>query len=529
METTLVKRSYYDILSERALKDPDKAALVMGNDRVTYSELLERIDDVALFLLKQGLKPQDKVVIWSKASPMWLCAYYGIIRAGGIAVILNANYTIADCDRLVRYADTKFMLFGDTHDTDDSDGSRFVLAGAFDLPVERVFNLGMIGHEELSDKSCLNEENDINDPAYLIYTSGTTATPKAVVTSQFGIVNVTRGLAGEISDIRGDKVCMAVPLFHAYGIMVSFIYLQNGATVYMPEKIKADVVADLIEREHITDIWSVAAIYQNLIDDKNLANRVAPIIKMCTIAGAYTSPAQFTNYESVLYNSTFINMYGMTETCAAYTLTRASDTRNVRYTTVGRPIPGVEMAVWNEERGILPVGEVGEVITRGYHLKKEYYKLPESEQAVDKDGWLHSGDLGTIDADGNLKIVGRIKDIIIKGGENIAPAEIESRVMEMPGIKECRIFGYQDRIYGENLGACITLEDKDKYDEPGIRARLKKLIGSYKTPAIFLIYDRFPLSPNGKVDQRSLRFDMWLKIGRMKRKAAGYRKITDVI
>ena len=149
------------------------------------------------------------------------------------------------------------------------------------------------------------------------------------------------------------------------------------------------------------------------------------------------------------------------------------------------------------------------------NLKNQYYKLPDEKQAVDKDGWLHSGDLGVIDNNGNLRIVGRIKDIIIKGGENLAPAEIESEVMEMPGIKECRIFGYHDRIYGENLAACVTLKDGEIFDEVTVKKKLKKKIGSYKTPTMFFTYGRFPLNANGKVDQRKLHVDMLDNIRRL--------------
>ena len=246
-----------------------------------------------------------------------------------------------------------------------------------------------------------------------------------------------------------------------------------------------------------------------------MAELVAPRVRLCALAGSYISPVQFMRFENALYNSVFINLYGMTETCATYTLTRPEDDVSIRYNTVGRVVDGVEAVAWDEERGILPPGEVGEIITRGYHLKNCYYKLPEEKQAIDKDGWLHSGDLGVFDEQGNLKIVGRIKDLIIKGGENIAPAAIEAQVMSHPSIASCRIFGYKDRIYGENLGACVVVAPGEKFNEDSLRRYVKEKVGSYKSPVYYFTFDSFPLNANGKIDQRVLHVDMLRKLHRL--------------
>ena len=343
----------------------------------------------------------------------------------------------------------------------------------------------------------------VRDDAYIIYTSGTTAFPKAVLTSQYAITNVVRQLAKEISPIRGERAVRGVPLFHAYAIFVAWIYFSTGSTIIIPEALKADIIANIVEKEDASDLWSVATIYQGIIDNEELTKKVAPRVKICSIAGSYTSPVQFMRFETALYNTTFINLYGMTETSATYTLTRPNDDISIRYNTVGRPVDGIEAVAWDEERGIPSAGEVGEVITRGYHLKNSYYKLPPEKQAVDADGWLHSGDLGVFDEQGNLRIVGRIKDLIIKGGENLAPAEIEAQVMSHPSIGACRIFGYKDRIYGENLGACVTISPGETFDEESLKKYMKQKVGSYKSPVYYFVFDEFPLNANGKVDQRN--------------------------
>lgn len=510
-----IEKYYYEILSQQANEAPDREAIVMGETRLTYRQLVEKIDSVAAALLNMGVKKGDKVALWATASPAWLYTYYGIIRSGGIALILNANLTLKDAGPLVEFAETTFMMFGKTHDLSGHADDAQTIADAFKLDPDKCVSILDEDFSSIPPRVPDTTGWTVRDDAYIIYTSGTTAFPKAVLTSQYAITNVVRQLAKEIRSIRGERCLLGVPLFHAYAIFVSWIYLSNGGTVILPEAIKADVIAKLIEKEDATDLWSVATIYQGIIDKKELTAMVAPRVRICSIAGSYTSPVQFMRFEAALYNTTFINLYGMTETSATYTLTRPDDDASIRYNTVGRVVDGIEAAAWDEERGILPPGEIGEIITRGYHLKNSYYKLPADKQAVDADGWLHSGDLGVFDEQGNIRIVGRIKDLIIKGGENLAPAEIEAQVMSHPSIGACRIFGYKDRIYGENLGACVTLAPGASFDEAEIKAYMKKKVGSYKSPVYYFVFKEFPLNANGKIDQRNLHIEMLRRLHRL--------------
>ena len=510
-----MESSFYQILQAQAVRNPDAEAVIMEDRKLTYGELLYRIDGVASALLDRGLKKGDKVALWSVASPAWLYTYFGIIRAGGIALLLNANMTLKDAKPLIKFADTAFMMFGKTHDFEGHNDDAAAISDSLDLDKEHCLS---ILDEEFADVSLAETETSGcqgHEDAYIIYTSGTTAFPKAVINSQFSLINLAAHVFSELTPILGQRALIGVPFFHVYALMGAWIYLANGGTVVIPKTIKADLIADLVEKESISDIWTVAVIYQSIIDNELLTDKVAPNARFCAVAGSYTSPVQFMRFEASLANSTFINMYGMTETSAAYVLTRPGDDISIRYNTVGRPVGGVEAAVWDDERGILPAEEVGEIITRGYHLKNSYYKLEAERQAVDKDGWLHSGDLGVFDTNGNLKIVGRIKDLIIKGGENIAPAEIETQIMSHPSIGSCRVFGYKDRIYGENIGACITLTPGADFDEDSVRKYVKEKVGSYKSPVYYFVFDKFPLNANGKIDQRNLHIEMLRKLHRL--------------
>lgn len=513
--------TFYEELVSQLKENENKQALVMGDYELTYGQMIQKIDTIAYYLVKKGLKKQDKVVIWSGTHPLWLCAYYAIMRAGGVAVILNANLSIGDAKPLVEFADTSFLIYGATHDMKGSQKEISILSNAFEICEDNMVCLLETDFEaevekmkpSFGDEDILailnNIEIDSKDDAYIIYTSGTTSFPKAVTSSQIALVNLGVEITDAISNGRGDKAVLAVPLFHAYGIMVSWVYLSNGGTIYMTARVKSEDVAFEVEKHDVTDIWSVAVVYQGIIDDKDLCSKVAPKVKFCTIAGSYTTPVQFMRFEAGFYNAKFINMYGMTETSAAYVMTRPEDSVEIRYNTLGRAVSGVELEIWDKDRGFLPRGEVGEIVTRGFHLKNSYYKLPSEKQAVDEEGWLHSGDLGVIDDEGNLKIAGRIKDLIIKGGENLAPGEIEAEIMNASdNIKNCRVFAFYDRIYGENVAACVVVNDKGAFDENEIKKTLKTKIGSYKTPVYFFVFDEFPLNANGKIDQNRLRNDM---------------------
>ena len=225
------EQKYYDILQENAKKNPDKPAVVMGEKCLTYSGLRAKIDHVSSFLIEHGVNSGDHVVLWSSASPEWLCVYYGIIHAGAVAVCLNSNYTVDDVAPLVTFADSKYAFYGTTHDTKGEISEAKSLAQSFGLPEDKLFSL----FETDFDSAPLREIDDtrnVRDDAYIIYTSGTTAYPKTVLTSQYSMINIVLRMAEEWKSIRGDKVCMAVPLFHAFGVGVSCIYLCLGGTIY---------------------------------------------------------------------------------------------------------------------------------------------------------------------------------------------------------------------------------------------------------------------------------------------------------
>ena len=509
-----IEEAFYQILEGHAAQSPDRDAVVMGDERITYRELLNRIDGVSSLLLREGLQRGDKVALWGDASPAWLYTYFGIIRAGGVAVILNSRLTPADARPLMEFADCVFLCFGATHDYAGTSADAQALSDFLGIPASRAISIVDTDFSRIPLVVVDDAGRTSKDDSYIIFTSGTTSFPKGVVSSQYALINTMEQCTRAIASLRGDRALVGVPLFHAYGLCACWLYLYHGGTLILPNSIKANVIAEAAAKEDVTDLWSVGPIYQGIIDDEALAAKVASKLRLCTIAGSYTAPVQFMRFEASLPRTTFLNMFGMTECGAVFISTRPEDDLYTRYNTVGSAFEGIEVAVWDEEKGILPPGETGEIITRGFHLKNSYYKFPPEKQAVDEDGWLHTGDLGVLNEQGNLQIVGRIKDLIIKGGENIAPAEIEKVVMEHPDISGCGIFGFHDRFYGENLSACVTVTPGHAFDENALREYMKEKVGSYKSPAQYFVYDAFQLNANRKVDRLRLHTDMLTRLHR---------------
>ncbi len=256
---------------------------------------------------------------------------------------------------------------------------------------------------------------------------------------------------------------------------------------------------------------AVGAVYQGLANADGFADKVVPHLRTCLIAGGMSTPVQMMRLELDFVNATFINMYGQSEG-APLTMVRPSDLVELRANTVGRPVDGVELRIANLDGLTLPNGEVGEVLARGVCLMNGYEGLPSDKQAIDADGWLHTGDLGHLDPAGYLHLAGRIKDVIIRGGENISPAEIEVELTSIEGVADAKVMGAPHTIFGESVEACVTTKGNAPFDEGRVLEALRSRMPRYKVPAHIFAYRSFPLNVNGKLDQRALYMNMLGKL-----------------
>ena len=336
---------------------------------------------------------------------------------------------------------------------------------------------------------------------------------------------------GNVAEYAGRSVCVAVPLFHILGLLMSYAYLCRGATVCLCADYKPETLAREIDAYRISDMAAVGAVYLGLAEAPGFEDNVAPHLHLCMIAGGMSTPVQMMRLELQFVNATFVNMYGQSE-AAPLTMVHPGDLVEKRAQTVGKAIRGLDIRISDGKGGFLGQGEIGEVVAQGGNLMNGYDKLPEEKQPIDANGWLHTGDLGYFDEDGYLHLAGRIKDVIIRGGENISPSEIENALNQMDNIREAKVMGAPHPIYGESVEACVTMTDNGaSFDQESIKAALRAVIARFKVPSHVFLYESFPLNVNGKLDQRALHADMLMRIKRLTvdEELAGGVTVFDVV
>ena len=499
-------------------KYPEKPAIVGKGFSYSYSEVIHSINAFSKILTEKGIGKGTHVALWGFNSANWLIAFFSIVRAGGTAVLLNYSAAINDVAELLRMTDTSFIIYGDNASTKKDPEAISSLVRMVKIPETNCIDIrdGSVNLcTSLTDSPEgpeIRTEDEYNDTAVIIFTSGTTSLPKAVQNSQRAITINSNAFLTGIGEHAGSGICVAVPLFHILGLLMSYSYLRIGATVCLPENYKPDTIAELIGTYKITDMAAVGAIYLGLVEHERFPELVVPHVQLCMIAGGMSTPVQLMRLELDFANAIFINMYGQSE-AAPISMVRPEDMVEKRAQTIGRPVETLDVRFYDPKKGFLEKGEVGEIVAKGPGLMNGYYGLPKEKQPIDDQGWLHTGDLGYLDEDGFIHLAGRIKDIIIRGGENISPSEIEIALNSIPSIKEAKVMGAPHPIYGESVEACaVPFDISVTFDENAIKEELKTKLAKFKIPSHIFHYEKFPLNENGKIDQRSLYANMLSKL-----------------
>ncbi len=524
-------------MSTRICRDyPGRPAIVGNGGSCTYEDMHKGIRGLERRLREMGVERGSRVALWSYNSANWLIAFFAIVRAGSTAVLVNYSMGSADAAELLTMTQTGFLLCGDNGETKKDPDAMKKLASLAGIPEDHcldirpaALDLGYVFRDEAEDD--VPDTSDEDATAFIIFTSGTTSQPKAVQISQKALTFDADAFNGNIGEYAGRSVCVAVPLFHILGLLMSYAYLCRGATVCLPANYKPETLVREIDAYRISDMAAVGAIYLSLADAEGFDKNVAPNLHLCMIAGGMSTPVQMMRLELQYANATFINMYGQSE-AAPLTMVRPSDLVEKRAQTVGRAIEGVDIRISDGKGGFLPRGEIGEVVAKGGNLMNGYHGLPREKQPIDGEGWLHTGDLGCFDEEGYLYLAGRIKDVIIRGGENISPSEIESALNRMENIREAKVMGAPHPIYGESVEACVTMTDGGKsFDQEALKKALRSVIARYKVPSHIFLYDSFPLNVNGKLDQRALHADMLNRLLRLSvdEELAGGVTVFDVV
>ena len=512
----LEKKKFSDALRAVTLQAPDSPALTCGPLTLTHAQLKAAADAGTLKLIRAGVKKGDRVVLWGFNGIEWIIAYFSIIQAGGIAVLMNYGLKAQDVNALTRMTGASYCIIGGNTISMASPEEAAKAVMYEGLPQNHIYPVSVFAWRE--DLPGLTEEEqemiaaadqavEPEDSQVIIFTTGTTSAPKAVLLSSRSIISNCEGTVSLLEKDISDKLCLALPLFHSYGLTVLNIYLLKGKRIYISPLLKPDILADMIAGNGIQDICSVGAIYGMMTRLPDFQEKLAGKLRICVVGGGFTTPVEMMRLEKVFEGAKLICGYGQTECSPIISVETPLDTLEKRAISVGHPLPNHEVRIWSEKTGFVEQGGIGEIVVKGPSLMNGYLGLPEEMQAVDQDGWLHTGDLGRFDEDGMLQFAGRIKDIIIRSGENISPVEIEKALLSEPEIREAKVLSAPHQIWGESVEACIVL-NQTAFDEEDLRKRLRTKLSSFKIPSHFFVYEMLPLNENGKLDQRSLKADM---------------------
>lgn len=532
-----------DFLDEISAKYPDNDGLIypQRNLRYSYQQFNEVCRQAAKGFLKMGIRPGDHIAIWATNYPEWVITMFAAAKMGAVLVTVNTNYKIFEAEYLLKQSDTMtLVMINGLKDTNyveiinelcpELKNSKPGEMKCERLPyLKNVIYLdddtpeGMFHWNDVIEmgKQVPDEELDKiqrsikkDDVVNMQYTSGTTGFPKGVMLTHHNILNNGYYIGECMKFTHKDRLCINVPFFHCFGCVLAVMACVTHGTTMVPVDVYSPTkVLRTIQEEKCTAVHGVPTMYIFMLEHPDFKKYDLSSLRTGIMAG---SPCPIKVMRQVIDEMGMKEItisYGQTEASPVVTMTTTDDSIEKRVSTVGKKMPGAEIKITDPETGeTLPQGQKGELCCRGYFVMKGYYKMEEATKAViDEDGWLHTGDLAIEDEDGYYVIDGRIKDMIIRGGENIYPREIEELYYTNPKIKDVQVVGVPSEEFGEEVMAFIVLKEGQTMDEEEAKSFVRKNMARHKVPSYVAFIDQLPMTASGKIQKFKLR-DMALDI-----------------
>ena len=541
---TLIDCTFPQVLDRVVKEFPDQIAFrytTLDYTR-TYTEFRDEADVVARALMAVGVKKGDHVAVWATNVPEWYLTFWATVKIGAVLVTVNTAYKIHEAEYLLKQSDTHTLVLIKGYRDSDYAGIinelcpelktlkkgerlhskrlpflRNVITVGFEQPGSLTYAEFMDGAKTVSKEelAVLANAVDVHDVCNMQYTSGTTGFPKGVMLTHYNVVNNGKCIGDRMDLSTADRMMIQVPMFHCFGMVLAMTAsMTHGVTLCPLPYYSPKPALQCINQERITCFHGVPTMFIGLLSHPDFARTDFSYMRTGIMAGSPCPVAVMQEVVNKMNMKEITIVYGQTEASPGCTMSSTDDSLDVRVNTVGRNLPNIECKIVDPETNEeLPYNTVGEFVARGYNLMKGYYKMPlETAQAIDAGGWLHTGDLALKMPDGNYRITGRLKDMIIRGGENLYPKEIEDFLYTHPKVSDVQVVGVPDEKYGEEAYAFVIVKDGETLTEEEIREYCVKNIAKHKVPRYFDFVKSFPMNAAGKILKYKMREDAAEKI-----------------
>jgi fatty-acyl-CoA synthase len=498
---------------------PEAEAVVSRHQgiRLTYAELNEGVDRLARALMAAGLEPGDRLGIWSPNCVEWLMLQLATAKAGIVLVNINPAYRTSELEYALNQSGCRVLVAAASFKASDYEAMVEEVRG--NLPaLERTIFLGTTGWDELLAEASGTTDDELrshaeslqfDDPINIQYTSGTTGFPKGATLSHHNLLNNGFFIGEFCRYTEADRVCIPVPFYHCFGMVLgNLACTTHGACIVLPDAaFEARSVLEAVEAERCTSLYGVPTMFIAELDHPDFGSFDYSTLRTGIMAGSPCPVEVMRKVIERMHMDEVTICYGMTETSPVSTQTTADDPLERRVSTVGRVHPHVEIKIVDPlDGGVVTRGDAGELLTRGYSVMLGYWNDPErTAEAIDRAGWMHTGDLATMDDEGYVNIVGRSKDMIIRGGENVYPREIEEFLYTHEDVADVAVIGVPDERYGEEIMAWVQLREGAAATEEDLKSFCKGKIAHYKVPRYVKLVDEFPMTITGKVQKFKMR------------------------
>jgi fatty-acyl-CoA synthase len=533
-----VNKTIGQVIQETAWRYPLNLALVHPDFgvRQNYQDFYAECRKIARGLMALGIKRGDKVSVWTTNIPEWVHLQFALGMVGGILVTVNTNYQSHELEYILKQSDSTALFVMESYrdinfyeivcrvipELDNREPGQLV---STKLPLmKNVIYIGKkedtpgmlrfaeliamgsgIEEQELDDRMRSIDENDVIN---MQYTSGTTGFPKGVMLTHRNVVNNGRMVGDVMGMTEADKLLIQVPLFHCFGCVMSTMNaVYHGSAMVVLEFFDPPKALAAINAEHCTAVNGVPTMFVAILNHPDFARYDLTSLRTGIMAGAPCPEETMNQVRKKMHCEEIVIAFGQTECSPVMTMTRRDDPVELRVSTVGRLLPDIEGKIIDPETGKdLPASVQGEIVTRSACVMKGYYKMPKATaEAIDKDRWLHTGDLGEVDKNGYFKVTGRIKDMIIRGGENIYPREIEEFLYKHPKIVNVQVIGIPDKKYGEQVLAAVQLKDGHTATPEEFTEYCKGKIARHKIPKYWEFVDNYPMTASGKIQKYKMK------------------------